>query len=172
MLVSGHCQLFMDVEATTKILEVAGLLGRSSGLYNIWANMLYYEFWCTSRWLFMKIEDILYLECELWCWVVCSCCQHDNFIPILMVLLLQTGLAVVDCSASSETVGLLKQVIIPGCCLILANKKPLTCAIVSSSMFSYFVLGWSHFFVIYQRCIFYWHMVISNNTCFRRTMTS
>ncbi|XP_031493863.1 uncharacterized protein LOC116259965 isoform X2 [Nymphaea colorata] len=37
-----------------------------------------------------------------------------------------TGLAFVDCSASSETVGLLNQVIELGCCVVLANKKPLT----------------------------------------------
>ncbi|XP_071723294.1 uncharacterized protein [Rutidosis leptorrhynchoides] len=37
-----------------------------------------------------------------------------------------TGLAVVDCSASSDTVGLLTQVVDFGCCVVLANKKPLT----------------------------------------------
>ncbi|KAM7256767.1 hypothetical protein ACFE04_012508 [Oxalis oulophora] len=37
-----------------------------------------------------------------------------------------TGLAFVDCSASSDTVGVLTQVVDLGCCLVLANKKPLT----------------------------------------------
>ncbi|CAN6453735.1 unnamed protein product [Victoria cruziana] len=37
-----------------------------------------------------------------------------------------TGLAFVDCSASSETVGLLNQAIELGCCIVLANKKPVT----------------------------------------------
>ncbi|KAJ4970879.1 hypothetical protein NE237_003978 [Protea cynaroides] len=37
-----------------------------------------------------------------------------------------TGLAVVDCSASSETIEVLKQVVDFGCCVVLANKKPLT----------------------------------------------
>lgn len=37
-----------------------------------------------------------------------------------------TGLVLVDCSASSETVEVLKQAICHGCCIVLANKKPLT----------------------------------------------
>ncbi|XP_042476807.1 bifunctional aspartokinase/homoserine dehydrogenase 1 isoform X2 [Macadamia integrifolia] len=37
-----------------------------------------------------------------------------------------TGLAVVDCSASSEAIEALKQFIDIGCCVVLANKKPLT----------------------------------------------
>ncbi|CAK7329188.1 unnamed protein product [Dovyalis caffra] len=36
------------------------------------------------------------------------------------------GLALVDCSASSETIGVLNQVVDMGCCIVLANKKPLT----------------------------------------------
>ncbi|KAH9773656.1 homoserine dehydrogenase [Citrus sinensis] len=37
-----------------------------------------------------------------------------------------TGLAFVDCSASSETVEILTQAVDLGCCIVLANKKPLT----------------------------------------------
>lgn len=37
-----------------------------------------------------------------------------------------TGLAFVDCSASSETIRMLNQVVDMGCCVVLANKKPLT----------------------------------------------
>ncbi|XP_059659755.1 uncharacterized protein LOC132306391 isoform X2 [Cornus florida] len=37
-----------------------------------------------------------------------------------------TGLALVDCSASSETTGVIRKVIDLGCCVVLANKKPLT----------------------------------------------
>ncbi|KAK3001236.1 hypothetical protein RJ639_021255 [Escallonia herrerae] len=37
-----------------------------------------------------------------------------------------TGLAFVDCSASSETIGVLNRVVDLGCCVVLANKKPLT----------------------------------------------
>ncbi|KAL4034890.1 hypothetical protein IC575_003561 [Cucumis melo] len=40
-----------------------------------------------------------------------------------------TGLACVDCSASSDTVNVLKQVVDLGCCIVLANKKPLTSTI-------------------------------------------
>ncbi|KAL2510958.1 Glyceraldehyde-3-phosphate dehydrogenase-like family protein [Abeliophyllum distichum] len=37
-----------------------------------------------------------------------------------------TGMALVDCSASSETIGVLSQAVDLGCCVVLANKKPLT----------------------------------------------
>ncbi|XP_042044056.1 bifunctional aspartokinase/homoserine dehydrogenase 1-like isoform X2 [Salvia splendens] len=40
--------------------------------------------------------------------------------------LTKTGLALIDCSASSETIGLLSQVINLDGCVVLANKKPLT----------------------------------------------
>ncbi|XP_028758033.1 uncharacterized protein LOC114717116 isoform X2 [Neltuma alba] len=38
----------------------------------------------------------------------------------------QLGLICVDCSASSDTVVVLKEVVHMGCCAVLANKKPLT----------------------------------------------
>ncbi|XP_020217119.1 uncharacterized protein LOC109800700 [Cajanus cajan] len=38
----------------------------------------------------------------------------------------KTGLVFVDCSASSDTVSVLKQAIDMGCCAVMANKKPLT----------------------------------------------
>ncbi|KAK1316043.1 hypothetical protein QJS10_CPA05g00626 [Acorus calamus] len=62
----GDCQVLSDSEAPRKVVDIAGLLGRS------------------------------------------------------------TGLVVVDCSASPETVEVLKDVIDHGCCIVLANKKPLT----------------------------------------------
>lgn len=40
------------------------------------------------------------------------------------------GLAFVDCSASSETIRMLNQVVDMGCCVVLANKKPLTSTMV------------------------------------------
>ncbi|PKA51811.1 Bifunctional aspartokinase/homoserine dehydrogenase 1, chloroplastic [Apostasia shenzhenica] len=40
--------------------------------------------------------------------------------------LLNSGLAIADCSASAETLEVLKQSISFGCCIVLANKKPLT----------------------------------------------
>ncbi|KAL8099715.1 hypothetical protein AgCh_032103 [Apium graveolens] len=36
------------------------------------------------------------------------------------------GLTIVDCSASLETIGVLKQVVDLGCCIVLANKRPLS----------------------------------------------
>ncbi|CAK9165282.1 unnamed protein product [Ilex paraguariensis] len=45
---------------------------------------------------------------------------------IAALLVRSTGLAFVDCSASSETIGVLSRVVDMGCCVVLANKKPLT----------------------------------------------
>lgn len=45
-------------------------------------------------------------------------------VPVLI------GLALIDCSASSETTGLLSQVINLDGCVVLANKKPLTSPLV------------------------------------------
>lgn len=47
-------------------------------------------------------------------------------IDIASLLGKSTGLAFVDCSASSETIGVLNQVVDMDCCIVLANKKPLT----------------------------------------------
>lgn len=43
------------------------------------------------------------------------------------------GLAFVDCTASSDTIVVLKQVVDLGCCVVMANKKPLTSTMVRSS---------------------------------------
>ncbi|KAL8140941.1 hypothetical protein V2J09_006962 [Rumex salicifolius] len=63
---SGACPVFSDSQITSKLMDIAGHLGRS------------------------------------------------------------TGLALVDCSASVETVALLKKITDIGCCIVLANKKPLS----------------------------------------------
>lgn len=63
---SGQCKVFSNPEAMGKIIDVATILGRS------------------------------------------------------------TGLAFIDCSASSETIGVLNRVVDLGCCVVMANKKPLT----------------------------------------------
>uniref|UniRef100_A0A1D1Y0W5 Homoserine dehydrogenase n=1 Tax=Anthurium amnicola TaxID=1678845 RepID=A0A1D1Y0W5_9ARAE len=64
-----------------------------------------------------------------------DCQLYDNHEAIMQVVDIagllgrSTGLAVVDCSASSEIVEVLKHVIDSGCCIVLANKKPLTSSI-------------------------------------------
>ncbi|GLU11768.1 hypothetical protein SLE2022_284900 [Rubroshorea leprosula] len=52
--------------------------------------------------------------------------SRTKILDIASVLGKSTGLALVDCSASSETTGVLTQVVDLGCCVVLANKKPLT----------------------------------------------
>ncbi|CAI9781350.1 unnamed protein product [Fraxinus pennsylvanica] len=46
-------------------------------------------------------------------------------IDIATLLGKSTGVALVDCSASSETIGVLSQAVDLGCCMVLANKKSL-----------------------------------------------
>ncbi|KAL5763604.1 hypothetical protein ACOSQ2_016198 [Xanthoceras sorbifolium] len=50
----------------------------------------------------------------------------EKLVDVASVMGKSTGLAVVDCSASSETVEVLTRVVELGCCIVLANKKPLT----------------------------------------------
>ncbi|XP_010251639.1 PREDICTED: uncharacterized protein LOC104593475 isoform X2 [Nelumbo nucifera] len=45
-----------------------------------------------------------------------------------------TGLTFVDCSASSETIEILNQAVDLGCCIVLANKKPLTSPMVGAGL--------------------------------------
>ncbi|KAJ7964853.1 Homoserine dehydrogenase [Quillaja saponaria] len=52
--------------------------------------------------------------------------SQKKVLDISALLGKSTGLALVDCSASSETIGVLKQAVAIGCCIVLANKKPLT----------------------------------------------
>ncbi|XP_021279315.1 uncharacterized protein LOC110412967 isoform X2 [Herrania umbratica] len=52
--------------------------------------------------------------------------SRTEVLGIASLLGKSTGLVLVDCSASSETVGVLKQGVDMGCCIVLANKKPLT----------------------------------------------
>ncbi|OWM69078.1 uncharacterized protein LOC116210549 [Punica granatum] len=49
----------------------------------------------------------------------------ERLIEIASLLSKSTGLAVVDCSASSDTIEVLTSAIDLGCCIVLANKKPL-----------------------------------------------
>ncbi|GAY36533.1 hypothetical protein CUMW_022730 [Citrus unshiu] len=53
---------------------------------------------------------------------------------IASLLGISTGLAFVDCSASSETVEILTQAVDLGCCIVLANKKPLTSTMVGAGL--------------------------------------
>ncbi|CAL0299104.1 unnamed protein product [Lupinus luteus] len=52
--------------------------------------------------------------------------SHGNILDIASQLGKTTGLVLVDCSASSDTVEVLKQAVDLGCCVVMANKKPLT----------------------------------------------
>lgn len=56
-------------------------------------------------------------------WRLAKTLCHYSLTVVMPVL---TGVALVDCSASSETIGLLSQVVNLDGCVVLANKKPLT----------------------------------------------
>lgn len=49
-----------------------------------------------------------------------------------LYLIFAIGLAVVDCSASMGTIDMLMKAAESGCCVVLANKKPLTSTLVTS----------------------------------------
>ncbi|GER54716.1 homoserine dehydrogenase [Striga asiatica] len=61
-------------------------------------------------------------ECE----VVLGQQIERKIMDVAATLSKSSGLVVVDCSASSETISLLNQVVSLYCCVVLANKKPLT----------------------------------------------
>ncbi|GAU47441.1 hypothetical protein TSUD_403940 [Trifolium subterraneum] len=52
--------------------------------------------------------------------------SKGNILEIASQLGKKTGLVFVDCTASSDTIVVLKQVVDLGCCVVMANKKPLT----------------------------------------------
>ncbi|KAL5076296.1 hypothetical protein RYX36_015280 [Vicia faba] len=52
--------------------------------------------------------------------------SQGKIVDIASQLGKKTGLAFVDCTASSDTISVLKQVVDLGCCVVMANKKPLT----------------------------------------------
>ncbi|KAE9619934.1 hypothetical protein Lal_00040254 [Lupinus albus] len=52
--------------------------------------------------------------------------SHGKILDIASQLGKTTGLVLVDCSASSDIVEVLKQAVDVGCCVVMANKKPLT----------------------------------------------
>ncbi|KAJ8750278.1 hypothetical protein K2173_014193 [Erythroxylum novogranatense] len=60
------------------------------------------------------------------CRVYANSESNNTILEIAALVGKSTGLAFVDCSASSETIGLITQVVDLGCCIVLANKKPLT----------------------------------------------
>ncbi|KAK9124930.1 hypothetical protein Scep_013776 [Stephania cephalantha] len=58
----------------------------------------------------------------------------EKIVEIASVLGRSTGLVVVDCTASAETIGILTRVVDLGCCIVLANKKPLTVRMVGAGL--------------------------------------
>ncbi|XP_021892616.1 uncharacterized protein LOC110810684 isoform X2 [Carica papaya] len=60
------------------------------------------------------------------CQVFIAAKSRTKIIDIAEVLGKSTGLALVDCSASSETIEVLTRGVDLGCFIVLANKKPLT----------------------------------------------
>ncbi|KAG4917943.1 hypothetical protein JHK85_056224 [Glycine max] len=60
--------------------------------------------------------------------------SQGKILEIAFQLGKKTGLVFVDCSASSDTVAVLKQAIDMGCCAVMANKKPLTSTMVGAGL--------------------------------------
>ncbi|CAN6453736.1 unnamed protein product [Victoria cruziana] len=78
---------------------------------------------CDSRSLLLVKDAMISAMSDECLLEICKLKASGAFMPTLSS---NFGLAFVDCSASSETVGLLNQAIELGCCIVLANKKPVT----------------------------------------------
>ncbi|KAI5406948.1 hypothetical protein KIW84_053268 [Lathyrus oleraceus] len=59
--------------------------------------------------------------------------SQGKIVEIASQLGKKSGLAFVDCTASSGTVSVLKQVVDMGCCVVMANKKPLTSTMLNNN---------------------------------------
>ncbi|TXG73429.1 hypothetical protein EZV62_002008 [Acer yangbiense] len=108
------------------------------GLGNPIALLLWCSLWITA--LFISHANFFFFfffffsfhkgECQ----VFKNSELKEKVIGVASVMGKSTGLAVVDCSASSETVGVLTRVVDLGCCIVLANKKPLTSTMVGAGL--------------------------------------
>lgn len=92
----------------------------------------------------------------LLCFIVeIGLCRYMSMLSATNIFV--TGLALVDCSASSETIGVLKLVVDLGCCIVLANKKPLTSTMVIKS---------SRWIETITFEYYYLHLMLSTSPCF------
>lgn len=103
------CQVYGHSESQGKILEIASQLGKSTGLV-ISSRLTMIQYVCIRIWVYS--------------------CPH-SLIKKKPLNLFDVGLLCVDCSASSDTTVVLKEVIHMGCCIVLANKRPLTSTLVT-----------------------------------------
>ncbi|CAK9184630.1 unnamed protein product [Ilex paraguariensis] len=86
-------------------------------------------------------RSISYRECQIFS----NPESMRKLADIAALLVRSTGLAFVDCSASSETIGVLSRVVDMGCCVVLANKKPLTSSMAPESFCQNSVFSMSSF---------------------------
>ena len=108
-------QVLTNSDSTTKLIDIAALLGKSMGMWHA----------CVCSFMFHRVlENGFFLGGHIFMLLVL------NLVFFFLFDLFIVGLALVDCSASSETIGVMKQVVDLGCCVVMANKKPLTSTIV------------------------------------------
>jgi len=102
-------------ESEGKILEIASQLGKKTGVLGFILSHSTCLMWLISKKILNKSKTV--------CMKNCLDIISEFFI---------VGLAFVDCTASSDTIVVLKQVVDLGCCVVMANKKPLTSTMVRS----------------------------------------
>ena len=157
--IPGNYQLFTNPEARSKVIDAATMLGRTTGslfrallLIHLPPPLVYFFFLLlfSSEYIAPKSLHLWFLfvsdrfESYFWFW---------TYISHLIVTHLFAGLVLVDCSATYDTVNLMKDAVGHGCCIVLANKKPLTGAYVMlfDLLFSANSLSWwwmnSHYFL-------------------------
>jgi len=109
----GEYQVLTNSDSTRKVIDIAALLGKSMGMWHVSALVLLFS--CFSYASLYKLDYV------------------GIYVHAFSLNIFITGLALIDCSASSETIGVLKRVVDLGCCIVLANKKPLTSTMVIKS---------------------------------------
>lgn len=115
----------MHPESQGKILEIASQLGKKTGML--------LNFYYSLHHLFNVFDSKLSRNKS-------KLSRVQSLRQMVSLIFFAVGLAFVDCTASSDTIVVLKQVVDMGCCVVMANKKPLTSTMVRSSQVFHFII--------------------------------
>ena len=149
--IPGHCQVFNKPEAMGKVIDAATMLGRTTGLLILHSVAHSTVYQTTHQPIFPRTPYIMPATlfasinrkhkkwrsqlCSVWWfgWYFLFSIYGSSLLLVIHLEHFFVGLVIVDCSATYDTVGVLKDAVNHGCCVVLANKKPLTCAYVRPS---------------------------------------
>lgn len=145
--------MFERLEQKSKVIDIASHLGKLTGTwplsifrpFEIVLQRSYKQFLILVNqqdqfiWIGIFLRTVR-IALHVWnLLVLCLKAEIEGFSFFLLIVLClwetyvtisSPGLVIVDCSASTETVKILSSVVDHGCCIVLANKKPLTSSMV------------------------------------------